>query len=265
MVATFLWRTDAGVPQPATGCIVLSCFPSAGLAAIVAGHYMVQALNLPRVGTFDSEETLPLAIIQSGRVHPPVRVYGRPELAIVLSEFPVSPTASAAIARAILDGAERMSARAVVSIEGVLPHPVEEDPEEPATDAPEPEGETLWSVSAKPDTALDGAFRDAGARGLTDGIIGGVTGALLVHGQNRRVPVGALLVSARRTEGYPDHRAGAALIEALDRMLPTIEIDTKPLRSQAELIEKALRAAMKSQSKSAGPAPPAEELRSIYQ
>ena len=111
---------------------------------------------------------------------------------------------------------------------------------------------------------LAGLFAEARAHPLTDGILGGVSGALLVHGQNHRVPVGALLVSARRTEGYPDHRAGAALIEAIDRMLPTIEIDTKPLRTQAEMIEKALRAAIESHAKSTPP-PAAEDLRSIYQ
>ena len=146
MVATFLWRTDAGVPQPASGCVVLSCFPSAGLAAIVAGHYMVQALRLPRVGTFDSEDTLPLAIVQAGRVHPPIRVYGRPELAIVLSEFPASPTAASAIARAILDGAERIGAKALISVEGVMPQPVG-DEEEGASSGPSTE-ESLWWVSA---------------------------------------------------------------------------------------------------------------------
>jgi predicted ATP-grasp superfamily ATP-dependent carboligase len=264
MVATYLWRSDDGVPQPTNGAVILSCFPSAGLAAIVAAHYMVQALNLPRVGTFDSDDALPLAIVQSGRVHPPVRVYGRPDLAIVLSEFPASPAGAGALANAILDGGERLGARFVLAVEGVVPQPPGEEEEGEAPGAPAEE--MVWSIGAKEGGELAGQFRAAGARPLTDGIIGGVTGALLVRGQSRRVPVGALLVSARRTEGYPDHRAGAALIEVIDRMLPTVAIDTGPLRSQAELIEKALRAAMKRQPRSgAGTEGSSEDLRSIYQ
>ena len=62
-------------------------------------------------------------------------------------------------------------------------------------------------------------------------------------------------MSAQVAEGLPDHRAGAALIETLDRVLPELEIDTGPLRAQAEQIEKALRAVMKSHP---GSAPPTE-------
>jgi len=56
-------------------------------------------------------------------------------------------------------------------------------------------------------------------------------------------------------EGVPDHRAGAALIETLDKVLPEIKIDTEPLRAQAEQIEKALRAVMKSHPSAGGAVP----------
>jgi predicted ATP-grasp superfamily ATP-dependent carboligase len=75
-----------------------------------------------------------------------------------------------------------------------------------------------------------------------------------------------LLVSARTTEGFPDHRAGAALIETLDRLFPELTIDTGPLRTQAELIEKALRAQMLSRPKAGDDrAPPAPTDTPIYQ
>jgi len=76
---------------------------------------------------------------------------------------------------------------------------------------------------------------------------------LLVQGMGRPIPVVVMLVSARVAEGLPDHRAGAALIETLDRVLPELEIDTGPLRAQAEQIEKALRAVMKSHPPAATP------------
>lgn len=250
--APFRWIDEPGTPPLSRGAVLLTSFPSAGLATTVAAHYIVRTLNLPRVGLLDSPDAAPIALVQSGHVQPAVRVYGRPNLGLVVSEFPTSPTASAAIAETILQTAEAKGCRLVICLEGVVPHPVEEG-ETPADDEP---AESIWVVLSRPEPALAAAFHTAGARPLEDGVIGGVSGALLVRGLQKNVPVAVLLTSSRGPEGFPDHRAGAALIEMLDRFLPELEIDTGPLRSQAEIIERALRAAMKNRPKN-GEAPPA--------
>ncbi len=266
------WREEkAEAPGFAAGGVIVSAFPSAGLATTVAAHYIVRSLQLPRIGRFESPDQAPIAVVQGGVVHPTVRVYGRPDLGLVLSEFPPTPAQSNSLARTILDNAERRAARMVLGLEGVVPHPTGEDddaaPEPPASpgaaaapDAPE----QVWVAYSRRDAALEKAFAATKARPLEDGVIGGVSGSLLVQGIGRSVPVAVLLVSARVAEGLPDHRAGAALIEALDRLLPELRIDTGPLRTQAEEIEKALRAAIRSSPRAStpegGPAPPAEEM-----
>lgn len=255
---SFKWTDEANQKGLEPHGVILSCFPSAGLAGIVAGHYMIRSLNLPRIGMFESTEPSPLAVIQSGRVNPPVRAYGRADFAVVLSEFPQSPSSASAIARTIMDGAEARKARLIICFEGVVPQPVEEP------DAPAKEEEKVWVVTSRSDPTLDRAFTLAYAHALEDGVIGGVTGSLLVAGLTHTIPVAALLVSARPTEGYPDDRAAAVLIETLDRLFPELTIDTGPLRSQAAMIEKALRQALKSQERAPErPPPPAEP--NIYQ
>lgn len=267
----FVWRDEAPPAQNfGAGSVVISAFPSAGLATIVAGHYVVRALKLPRVGRFDSPDLSPIAIVQSGEVNPMVRAYGRPDLALVLSEFPPTPSQANALARTILDNAERHRARLIIGLEGVVPHPGgEEEAEESAgpeeseaaigpSDLADQSVEQLWVAFSRREPGLVKSFDSSRARALEDGVIGGVSGALLVQGIGRNVPVAVLLVSARVAGGLPDHRAGAALIEALDRILPEIQIDTGPLRAQAQQIEKALRAAMRShpQPPTAGVATP---------
>jgi len=249
----FTWREEAPAAKSfGEGSVLVSAFPSAGLATTVAGHYMIRALSLPRIGRFESPEIAPIAVVQGGEVHPTIRVYGRTDLGLVLSEFPPSPSQANSIARTILDAAERHKARMIVGFEGVVPHPPGDD--EPEAEAEEEESavaeeqspEQVWVAYSRKDSGIVKTFEPAKARLLEDGVIGGVSGALLVQGMGRPVPVVVLLVSARVAEGLPDHRAGAALIETLDRVLPEIEIDTGPLRAQAEQIEKALRAVMKS-------------------
>jgi predicted ATP-grasp superfamily ATP-dependent carboligase len=248
----FSWREEASADANfGPGSIVLSAFPSAGLATIVAGHYIVRVLQLPRVGRFESPDLAPIAVVQGGAVNPTIRVYGRPDLALVLSEFPPTPTQANAIAKAILDNAEQHKARAIVCLEGVVPHPEEEAGTE--SNDSSPADEQVWVAYSRKDPGFVAGFEAAKARTLEEGVIGGVSGALLVQGLGRSVPVAVLLVSARVAEGLPDHRAGAALIETLDRLLPELKIDTGPLRAQAEQIEKALRSVMKSGPGAAGP------------
>jgi len=248
----YTWKEEnLAAPALRAGAVVLSSFPSAGLATTVAGHYMIRALKLPRVGRFESPDIAPVAIVQGGEVHPTIRVYGRADLGLVLSEFPPTPMQANAIARTILDGAQARKARMLLCLEGIVPHPEDDEPE--GTTDP-PDSGQVWAAFSHLDPTLRQSFEAAGARALEDGVIGGVSGALLVQGIGRDLPVVTLLVSARVAEGLPDHRAGAALIETLDRLLPELRIDTQPLRQQAEQIEKALRAALKAHP------PPADEV-----
>jgi predicted ATP-grasp superfamily ATP-dependent carboligase len=253
----YTWLDEAPAESNcAPGAVLLSAFPSAGLATIVAGHYIIRVLQLPRIGRFESLDVAPIAIVQGGEVNPTVRVYGRPDLALVLSEFPPTASQANAIARTILDNAERRRARAIVCLEGVVPHP--EESEEDLAGELAPSDEQVWVAYSHKDPPFVKGFEAAKARTLEEGVIGGVSGALLVQGLGRKVPVAVLLVSARVAEGLPDHRAGAALIETLDRLLPELKIDTGPLRAQAEQIEKALRAVMKSSQSAQGAAPESE-------
>jgi predicted ATP-grasp superfamily ATP-dependent carboligase len=244
----FRWRDEPDAPPPTPGGIIVTSFPSAGLAPTIAAHYIVRALNLPRLAVLESNDATPIAVVQGGTVQPAIRVHGNQSLAVVMSEFPTSPVASWPLTAAILGAAERRGAKMVVALEGVVPHPFDGSEELPPS--PMPEVQTWWILS-KPDPAASAQFDGAGARALAEGVIGGISGALLLQGQSRSLSVGALLVSVQDVTGYPDHRAGAALIETLDRLLPDLKIDTKPLLEQAVMIEKALRAAARQAKKPA--------------
>ncbi len=257
----FTWQEEAPEGENfGEGSVLISAFPSAGLATTVAAHYMIRALNLPRIGRFESPEISPIAVVQGGVVNPTIRVYGRRDLGLVLSEFPPSPSQANAIARSIIDAGTRHKARMIVGLEGVVPHPpgAEEEAEGESAVADEQSAEQVWVAYSRKEPGIVKGFAPSKARLLDDGVIGGVSGALLVQGIGQSIPVAVLLVSARSDEGLPDHRAGAALIETLDRLLPEVNIDTGPLRAQAEQIEKAIRAVMKSQQ---GSQPPAEAQR----
>jgi uncharacterized protein len=76
-----------------------------------------------------------------------------------------------------------------------------------------------------------------------EGMITGITGVLLFEGARLKRDVLCLLAEAHSS--YPDSRAAALLVEALDKLLPEIEIDTQPLYKEAEDIEQKIRAFIK--------------------
>jgi uncharacterized protein len=260
----FVWREEGPSEQaPGEGAVILSSFPSAGLAPTVASHYMIRSLKLSRVGRLESPDLAPIAVVQGGEVNPTIRVYGRPGLAVVLSEFPPLPSQLTPLARTILATAERLHARLIVCLEGVVPHP-ELDASEGVAAAVPDVPESVWVAYSRHDPSVVAAFGRTQARPLEDGVIGGVSGALLVQSLGRPVPVAVTLVSTRAAEGLPDHRAGAVLIETLDHLLPELKIDTGPLRKQAAEIERMLRASMKTRPAESEPAEPAPAGSSMY-
>ena len=74
------------------------------------------------------------------------------------------------------------------------------------------------------------------ARPLQEGIIVGVTGALLAR--NISTPIMALFAEAK--SGMPDSKAAAHIIAALDAYTG-LQVDPKPLLKQAQVFEKKLK------------------------
>ncbi|MCI4353953.1 MAG: PAC2 family protein, partial [Thermoplasmata archaeon] len=160
MATVYRWTDEPGAVTLAPGSVLVTSFPSAGLAATVAAHYIVRSLNLPRIGQLDSPDSAPIAVIQSGHVNPAVRVYGRANFGLVVSEFPPTMSAAGPVAQAILAAAEARKVRLVIALEGVVPHPVEEGGDDGT--------ESVWFAVSKDDPTAIAAFQAAGARRLED-------------------------------------------------------------------------------------------------
>ena len=71
-----------------------------------------------------------------------------------------------------------------------------------------------------------------------EGVISGVAGVLLNEGKKRGFDVISLLSEAH--ESYPDAKAAARIIEALDKIVLHTGINTDPLYREAEIIEESI-------------------------
>jgi uncharacterized protein len=231
---------------PEEGTPVLVCFPSAGLASTIVGHYLIRSRNLPRCAVIRSPDLPPAAVVIDSLPNPPIRVHGDASVAIVVSEFPSPQVLLTPLAEGILDWASKKKTGLIVVVEGILRRQEEEaegeKPEEAKDKESEEVQEAVIGIPATPEAKA--LLEKMSIPLLEDGIVGGLSAALLNAACIRNMPLVVLFATANRTD-YPDHGAAARILEDLNRLLPSLKIDPQPLYAQAKIIEHALRDGMK--------------------
>jgi predicted ATP-grasp superfamily ATP-dependent carboligase len=252
---------EKNVKGPEEGTPVLVCFPSAGLASTIVGHYLIRSRNLPRCAVIRSPALPPATVVIGGLPNPPVRVHGDSSVAVVVSEFPPPQIIVSFLADGILDWAVQKKLGLIVVVEGILRR--QEETEEGGEEAP-PTEEIQEAVVGIPATATAKALLEKiSIPLLEDGIVGGLPAALLNAASIRDIPLMVLFATANKSD-YPDHGAAASILEDLNRLLPSLKLDPQPLYDQAKIIEHALRDSMKFHAAAIEPKKPMPPEPSIY-
>jgi uncharacterized protein len=218
--------------------MLLVGFPSRGLVGAIVASYLVPHLKMELVATMDSPNFPPVASVRDGKALSPVQFYasrqqcgpdGRcSQLVVIRSDAAPDPWYTDEIADEILDYAERIGCKLIVTLEG-SDHVAE------------------GSVFAVTNLVSDVDVRKLGAEPFTEGSLTGVSAPLLTHGNGRGI-AGVCLFTGVRDE-VPDAQAAARLVQVADLLVPGIVIDTDRLVEQAKRFEKKLRAAIAEQHK----------------
>lgn len=209
------------------GATIIDGFPSVGLVSTITANYLIDVLELQQVGIMDSKYFPTVSIVRNGVPLYPVRIYAGKGVCIFISEFQPAPKLIRPIAESILAFAKRKGANMIISPEGLVLDAEGDNPEEVQ----------VYALGSTPNTRELLAKHNIEQFG--NGIITGVSGVLLNLGKKENV--NAISILAEANPNYPDARAAAKVIEAIDKLIPHIEIDVKPLYTEAENIEKTLR------------------------
>jgi uncharacterized protein (TIGR00161 family) len=211
--------------------MLVVAFPTVGLISSIAGHFIIDSLKLEPIGTITSNQFMPATVIHKSIPSPPVRIYGGKKkcgpndicntLAIIISEFMPSPEIIKPLVEKILNWAEKKGCRIILSLEGM--HAIGKPTKK----------SKIFGIATTPEMVK--TLKNFKINQTQEGMITGVTGVLLYQGLLDKKDVICLL--AETQANYPDSRAAAVLIEKLDKMLPAIKIDPKPLYNTAKKIE----------------------------
>ena len=204
--------------------IIVEGFPGFGLVGTITTEYLVNELKAVSIGAIHSEKIPAMVAIHDNKVVEPIGVYYSEKFnMIILHVMTNMKGIEWEISEILLELAQQLDAKDVISIEGV------------GTSATEDE---IKSYFFSNNEKAKKKFAVVGVNPLKEGIILGVTATLMLQA-NRNMSA----IFVETNSQLPDSKAAAKAVEVLDKYLK-LEIDYKPLLKQAEKLEGKIKGLM---------------------
>lgn len=200
---------------------IIEGFPGFGLIGTIATEFLMEHLETEKIGIVEMDEIPAMIAIHQNKIVEPISIhYNKKYNLVLVHAINIGKNMGWKVAEVIAELAKTLSAREIISLEGV--------------GSPNAEAGRVFyyaTENGRVSKKLEGV-----AKPLMEGIIVGVTGALLA--KDVSTPIIALFAEAK--SGMPDSKAAAHILEALDQYAG-MKIDTKPLMKQAADFEKKLK------------------------
>lgn len=212
-------------------CTIIEGFPGFGLVGTIATEFLINHLKCEKVGDILLDKLQAVVAVHDKKLVAPIGLYYNSKYNILfISGITVSKNLEWEIAKKICEIAEKTKAKEIISLEGI---------------AGSQAGKTRADFHTNKESNSKKLIK-AGAEELNEGIIVGVTGALMVLSKINHT---ALL--GETFSQLPDSKAAAELIRVLDAYLG-LDVDAKPLLKQAEMFEKKLKGIIEQTTKTKG-------------
>lgn len=203
---------------------IVEGFPGYGLIGTITTEFLIGQLKAQLIGRIRLDNIPAMVAIHDGNVINPVGIYySKKENLVIIHVVTNVHGVEWQVAKAVADVAKQLGAKELISVEGVA--------------SPRPSAETpTFYYSNTP--ANQKRFEKVKVKKLKEGVIVGVTGALLVE---RCCPISAIFVETQT--GLPDSKAAAEIIKVLDKYL-NLKVDPAPLYEQAQKFEEKIKTIM---------------------
>lgn len=209
---------------------IIEGFPGLGLIGTIVTEYLIKHLGAKSIGYIKSDKIPPMIAIHDSKIVQPLEIfYAKSKNLIILHALTDVKGMEWEISDALLQLCKTLKAKEVVSIEGILG-------QSPETN--------LYYYSENLKT--QGKFSKAKATGLKEGIVTGVTAAMLLKAKEFNFT--GMFVETHSK--MPDSKAAAKIIEMLDGYM-NLGVDYKPLEKAAEDFEKQLKGYVDKMQKTA--------------
>jgi len=204
--------------------IIIEGFQGIGLVGTLAAQYLSTKLGFESIGYVDSEGIPPLALLVNGEIRNPVKIFANKARTIVVieSELSIPRGIIYELSDAVANWAKKIKAKEIICLEGINVPEADRDYE-------------VFAMSTNK-KAVD-LMTKKGVKKLENGIVIGMSAALLLKCKQYKLPATCLMVESRPE--LPDGMAAAAMLETLGKIY-NFSIDVADLKKQANVFEKKL-------------------------
>lgn len=203
-------------------CTIIEGFPGFGLVGTIASEFLIEHLKTEQIGKILFNDMPAMVAIHEKKIVEPLGIFHNQKYNIlILHAITAATHYEWEMAATVAKLANDLKAKEILSLEGV-------------GSGEDSEGSRVFYYSNNDKNSK--RFEKAGIEPLKEGIIIGVTGAILLR--TEKFPVGCLF--AETHSNLPDSKAAAKIVEALNKYLG-MDIDQKPLLEQAEKFEDKLK------------------------
>ena len=203
-------------------CRLIEGFPGFGLVGTIANEFLLEHLKFEQIGKIIFDDMPATVAIHEGKIVEPLGVFYNKKYNLVLLHA-ITPSSGMEwkLSDLVMDLSKQLGIKEIISLEGVG------SSEESTT------SRVFYYTNNEKNR---NKFKKIKVEPLKEGIIIGVTGAVLLRAEN--IPISC--VFAETHTNLPDSKAAAKVIEVLDKYLG-LKVDYKPLLEQAEKFEDKLR------------------------
>ena len=203
-------------------CTIVEGFPGFGLVGTIASEFLIEHLNTEQIGKILFDDMPAMVAIHENKIVEPLGIfYNQKYNIVILHAITAATHYEWEMAANVSKLANDLQAKEIISLEGVGAGEESE------------QSRVFYYSNNEKNSKL---FEKAGISPLKEGIIIGVTGAILLRVE--KTPVSCLF--AETHSNLPDSKAAAKVVEALDKYVG-MDIDYKPLLEQAEKFEEKLK------------------------
>ena len=205
------------------GPIIIEGFPGFGLVGTIASEFLVDHLKTEQIGKIIFEDMPAMVAIHENKVVEPLGIfYDKKYNVVILHAITNSTGYEWEIANTLVKLVKELDAKEVISLEGVG-----------SSATVEGKTEAFYYTDDRKKVAK---FAALGVKPLKEGIIMGVTGALLL--KTDQIKISAIFSETH--SNLPDSKAAAEVIKVLDKYLG-LKVDYKPLLEQAQKFEEKVK------------------------
>lgn len=203
-------------------CTIIEGFPGFGLVGTIASEFLIEHLETEQIGKISFNDMPAMVAIHENKIVEPLGIfYNKKYNIVILHAITAATHYEWEMSSSVAKIADDLQAKEIISLEGV------------GSAEETKESQVFYYSNNEKNSKL---FENAGIQSLKEGIIIGVTGAVLLRVE--KVPVSCIF--AETHSNLPDSKAAAKVIEALDKYIG-MNLDYKPLLEQAQKFEEKLK------------------------